>query len=243
MPGEPDPPGAAGEQHELLARLRAVAGAKDAEPAMLRVELAVRARAAPTAGAEDRRAGAPAGPGQLRLGIRVRRSRSGRKSGAGPSAGRRNASERERRNDRKPGGQPGHPGRGVPRDPDPDQQEGAGPPTQCSRYGTSPAGAQHAGSSWAQVIDVSNAPDNLIIGPRAADPVRVLTAPDMRSRSVCLRRCYPLARRWHGETLRALAADGGWRYACCEAPQAAEIRLGTVWPRGATRSRSVADPK
>jgi len=59
MPGEPDPPGAAGEQHELLARLRAVAGAKDAENAMLRVELAVRARAAPAAGAEDRRAGAP----------------------------------------------------------------------------------------------------------------------------------------------------------------------------------------
>ena len=40
MPGEPDLPGAAGEQHELLARLRAVVEARDAENAMLRAELA-----------------------------------------------------------------------------------------------------------------------------------------------------------------------------------------------------------
>ncbi len=35
----------------------------------------------------------------------------------------------------------------------------------------------------------------------------------------------------HGEALRALAADSGWRYARCKAPRAAEIRLGTVRPR------------
>jgi transposase len=35
----PDLPAGAGEQHELLARLRAVAEAKDAEVAMLRTEL------------------------------------------------------------------------------------------------------------------------------------------------------------------------------------------------------------
>jgi hypothetical protein len=40
----------------------------------------------------------------------------------------------------------------------------------------------------------------------------------MRSQSVCLRRRHPLARWWHGETLLALAADSGWRYARCEAP-------------------------
>ncbi len=36
----PDLPGGAGEQRELLTRLRAVVGAKDAEVAMLRAELA-----------------------------------------------------------------------------------------------------------------------------------------------------------------------------------------------------------
>jgi hypothetical protein len=39
MPHEPDPPAASGEQRELLARLRAVVEAKDAENAMLRAEL------------------------------------------------------------------------------------------------------------------------------------------------------------------------------------------------------------
>ena len=39
MPDEPDLPGAAGKQRELVARLRAVVEAKDAEVAMLRAEL------------------------------------------------------------------------------------------------------------------------------------------------------------------------------------------------------------
>jgi transposase len=67
---------------------------------------------------------------------------------------RREASQRERRKDRKPGGQPGNPGKGLARDPDPDERRQADPPTQCSRCGSWLGGAQIAGSSWAQAWDV-----------------------------------------------------------------------------------------
>jgi hypothetical protein len=58
---------------------------------------------------------------------------------------RRQESERERRKDRKPGGQPGHPGRGLSRDPDPGERKSADPPAQCRRCGTGLDGA--AGTS------------------------------------------------------------------------------------------------
>jgi transposase len=67
----------------------------------------------------------------------------------------RQQSERERRKDRKRGGQPGHAGRGLRRDPDPDERKTAGPPAQCSRCGTGLQGARPAGRSWAQVWDVT----------------------------------------------------------------------------------------
>jgi hypothetical protein len=66
----------------------------------------------------------------------------------------RQASERERRKDRTRGGQPGHPGTGLARDPGPGERKSADPPAQCSRCGTALDGAQSAGSSWAQVWDV-----------------------------------------------------------------------------------------
>ena len=67
---------------------------------------------------------------------------------------RKQASERERRKDRKRGGQPGHPGAGLRRDPDPDEHQGADPPAQCSRCGTGLEGARPAEPGWAQVWDV-----------------------------------------------------------------------------------------
>jgi hypothetical protein len=67
----------------------------------------------------------------------------------------RQSSERERRKDRKRGGQPGHPGSGLARDPDPDERKTAGPPAQCSRCGAGLEGASPAGRSWAQVRDVT----------------------------------------------------------------------------------------
>jgi hypothetical protein len=67
---------------------------------------------------------------------------------------RRQESERERRKDRKPGGQPGHPGRGLSRDPDPGERKSADPPAQCRRCGTGLDGAAGSAPSWAQVWDV-----------------------------------------------------------------------------------------
>jgi hypothetical protein len=63
-------------------------------------------------------------------------------------------SERERRKDRRRGGQPSHPGRGLARDPDPGERKDADPPAQCRRCGTGLNGAAPAAPGWAQVVDV-----------------------------------------------------------------------------------------
>ena len=66
----------------------------------------------------------------------------------------RQESERERRKDRRRGGQPGHPGRGLARDPDPGERKDADPPAQCRRCGAGLEGAAPAAPGWAQVVDV-----------------------------------------------------------------------------------------
>jgi transposase len=67
----------------------------------------------------------------------------------------RQQSERERRKDRRPGGQPGYQGKGLARDPEPDEREDAPPPAECRCCGAGLGGAQPAGEPrWAQVIDV-----------------------------------------------------------------------------------------
>ena len=66
----------------------------------------------------------------------------------------RQVSERERRKDRRRGGQPGHPGRGFARDPDPGERKDADPPAQCRRCGTGLDGAARAAPGWAQLVDV-----------------------------------------------------------------------------------------
>jgi hypothetical protein len=65
----------------------------------------------------------------------------------------RQQSERERSKDRKPGGQPGHQGKGSQRDPDPDEVKAAAPPAKCRGCGAGLDGAEAAGARWAQVID------------------------------------------------------------------------------------------
>jgi hypothetical protein len=138
------------EQRELLSRLRAVVEAKDAENAVLRAELvASRER--------ERRL-------ELRLAELERRlsmdsSDSGTPSskeriGAKEARRARQQSERERRKDRRRGGQPGHQGKGLARDPDPDERKTAGPPAECRRCRTGLDGAEAVGPRWAQVIDV-----------------------------------------------------------------------------------------
>jgi len=140
----------AGEQQgDLVRRLRAVVEAKDAEIGVLRGELA--------AERELRRRL------ELRLAEVERRlsmdsSDSGTPSskeriGAREARRARQQSERERSKDRKPGGQPGHTGKGLARDPDPDDRKDAEPPVQCRRCNAGLDGAEAAEPRWAQVID------------------------------------------------------------------------------------------
>ena len=119
MSDEPDLPGGAGEQRGLLARLRAVVEARDAENAMLRAELAA---------ALDRERRLVLRVAELERRLGMDSSNSGMPTSKEPigarqrrNAERRNrqASERERREDRTRGGQPGHPGTGLARDPGP----------------------------------------------------------------------------------------------------------------------------
>jgi hypothetical protein len=150
VPEEPGPSGGIAGQRELLSRLRAVVEAKDAENAALRAEL--------DAERELRRRL------ELRLAELERRlsmdsTDSGTPSskeriGAKEARRARQQSERDRRRDRRRGGQPGHPGKGLERDPDPDENKDAEPPAQCRQCGAGLGGAAAAGSRWAQVIDV-----------------------------------------------------------------------------------------
>jgi hypothetical protein len=139
----------AGEQGGLVSRLRAVIGAKDEQIAVLTAGLeASRER--------ERRL-------ELRLAELERRlsmdsSDSGTPSskeriGAKEARRARQQSERERSKDRKRGGQPGHQGKGLPRDPDPGARKTADPPVECRGCQVGLTGAEAAGSRWAQVID------------------------------------------------------------------------------------------
>jgi len=139
----------------LLARLRAVVEAKDAEIGLLRAELAaereLRRRLELQVAGLQRRLGmdsTDSGTPTSRepIGVRERRKAERRS---------RQVSERERRKDRKRGGQPGHPGSRMRRDPDPDDRKTADPPAQCSRCGAGLEGASPVGRSWAQVWDVT----------------------------------------------------------------------------------------
>lgn len=67
-------------------------------------------------------------------------------------------SSRERSKDKSRGGQPGHEGRGLVRDPDPQQRETVDPPTTCRGCGHDLDGAGDAGTAWSQVWDVKVIP-------------------------------------------------------------------------------------
>jgi len=140
-----------GDQRELVARLRAVIEAKDAENAVLRAELGAQleryrrlelrvAELERRLGSDSTNSGIP--PSKDPIGARERRKAE------------RQSSERERRKDRKRGGQPGHRGAGLSRDPCPDEQAEVPPSAECSRCGTGLAGAERAGTWWSQVRDV-----------------------------------------------------------------------------------------
>ncbi len=138
-------------QGELLARLRAVVEAKDAEVTALRVELAA---------ARERERRLELRLAELERRLRMDSSDSGTPSSKEPIGAKerrraeRQESERERRKDRGRGGQPGHPGRRLARDPDPGERKDADPPAQCRRCGAGLDGAAPAAPGWAQVVDV-----------------------------------------------------------------------------------------
>ena len=73
---------------------------------------------------------------------------------AGEQRRARQRSERERSKDRKPGGQPGHQGKGLKRDPDPADRQTAEPPAECRSCHASLDGAALAEPRWAQVTGV-----------------------------------------------------------------------------------------
>jgi transposase len=153
VPGEPGLADVIAEQRELLARLRAVVDAKDAEVSALRAELEAergfRRRLELRIAELERQlrmdstdSGTPSS--KERIGAKERRQ----------AERRRQESERERSRARRRGGQPGHPGSGLARDPDPGRREEAGPPAECRRCGAGLGGADAAAGSWAQVWDV-----------------------------------------------------------------------------------------
>lgn len=128
MPDEPGAP-AGGDQRELIARLRAVIEAQDAENAVLRAELEAQreryrrlelrvAELERRLGADSTTSGTP--PSKDPIGAREQRKAE--------RARQRQSSERERRQDRRRGGQPGHRGAGLSRDPDPDERAEVPPP-------------------------------------------------------------------------------------------------------------------
>ena len=151
MPEEPGLADVIAEQRELLSRLRAVVEAKDAEIQALRAELEA---------ARERERRLELRLAELERRLRMDSSDSGTPTSKEPIGARerrravRQESERERRKDRRRGGQPGHPGRGLARDPDPGERKDADPPAQCRRCGTGLDGAAPAAPGWAQVVDV-----------------------------------------------------------------------------------------
>ncbi len=145
-----DEPEAAGEQGGLVARLRAVIGAKDEQIGALTAALEASLE-------RERRL-------ELRLAeVERRLSMDSTDSGTPSSKERIGAkearragqqSERVRSKDRRRGGQPGHQGKGLKRDPDPDERKTADPQAECRSCKAGLDGAEAAGSRWAQATDV-----------------------------------------------------------------------------------------
>ena len=149
MPDEPVPGDAAGLR-AANARLRAIVESKDAQVAALTAALEASLE-------RERRL-------ELRLAEVERRlnmdsSDSGTPSsreriGAKEARRARQQSERERSKDRKRGGQPGHQGSGLKRDPDPGERKDVPPPAECRSCRAPLGGAETAEPRWAQVVDV-----------------------------------------------------------------------------------------
>ena len=124
--------------------------AKDAENALLRAELdaerELRKRLELRLAELERRLGMDS----TDSGTPSSKERIGAKEGRRA----RQQSERERSKDRKRGGQPGHQGKGLRRDPDPDDRKDAEPAAECRACKASLDGAEAVKPRWAQIIDI-----------------------------------------------------------------------------------------
>jgi len=158
-----DEPGAAGEQGDLVSRLRAVIGAKDEQIAVLTASLEAAlarlgAAAAEAAASRERERRLELRVAELERRLSMDSTDSGTPSsrerlGAKEARRARQQSERERSKDRRRGGQPGHQGKGLKRDPDPDERKTSDPPPECRSCKAGLDGADTAEPRWAQVID------------------------------------------------------------------------------------------
>jgi transposase len=149
VPDEPVPDDAAGLR-AANSRLRELLAERDAEVAVLRAEMDA---------ARERERGLELRLAELERRLSMDSTDSGTPSskeriGAKEARKARQQSERERSKDRKRGGQPGHQGKGLRRDPDPDEKKDAEPPAKCRACKAGLGGAEAAGTRWAQVIDV-----------------------------------------------------------------------------------------
>ena len=138
-----------GEQ-PLVSRLRAVIGAKDEQIGALTAALDASLE-------RERRLELRLAEVERRLSMDSTDSgtpSSKERIGAKEARRARQQSERERRKDRKRGGQPGHEGKGLERDPDPGEVRTAEPPAECRSCQAVLDGAEPVDPRWAQVIDV-----------------------------------------------------------------------------------------
>jgi hypothetical protein len=151
------------------AGLRDLLAAKDAELAARDVEVAAWRLEKDVENAELR---AVVGALMLRIAELERQLRSGSDDSGTPTSresisarARRKAerkacreqgggSSRQRSADRSRGGQPGHPGHGLMRDPDPQHRVEVDPPAQCRGCEGDLTSAADAGTGWSQIWDV-----------------------------------------------------------------------------------------
>ena len=155
--------GVPGEQGNLVSRLRAVIAAKDEQMAALTASLEtalarVEAALADAAASRERERRLELRVVELERRLSMDSTDSGTPSskeriGAKEARRARQESERERSKDRKRGGQPGHQGKGLEREPDPDEKETAEPPAECRSCKAALDGAEAVEPRWAQVID------------------------------------------------------------------------------------------
>jgi transposase len=154
VPDEPVADDAAGLR-AANARLRAVVAAKDGQVAALTAALEAALE-------RERRLELRLAEVERRLGMDSTDSgtpSSKERTGAKEARRARQQSERERSRDRKRGGQTGHPGKGLKRDPEPGERKDVPPPAECrSCRAPLDGGAEAVEPRWAQVIDVELAP-------------------------------------------------------------------------------------